>query len=219
MSRVLVWSCTHAPFHHKRAVKFLSQVWNAYRLDTAVCLGDVGDQHGWGRHGRLPDAVGQLCEHKRCLNFCKRLYERFPEVKACFGNHDLRVAKAAQRAGIPSSLHADVAEVYQSPDGWEWDTEFEIDGVLHTHGDQVRGGVQPAMEIAKARGMSAVIGHFHAIAGFRWFYSGGSRFGMNVGCLVDPDSYGMAYAKNFLYKPVLGCGVVIDGVPSFVPLT
>lgn len=34
---------------------------------------------------------------------------------------------------------------------------------------------------------------------------------MNVGCGLDITAYAMAYAKPFPVRPVLGCGVVLDG--------
>jgi hypothetical protein len=34
---------------------------------------------------------------------------------------------------------------------------------------------------------------------------------MAVGCGVDVQSMAMAYGKHFLYKPIISCGIVIDG--------
>jgi hypothetical protein len=36
--------------------------------------------------------------------------------------------------------------------------------------------------------------------------------------MVDVDAYAFQYGKNSKDKPVIGCGVVIDGVPSFIPM-
>jgi hypothetical protein len=37
---------------------------------------------------------------------------------------------------------------------------------------------------------------------------------MQVGCGVDHDKEAMAYGKKYNSKPILGCGVVIDGVTA-----
>ena len=36
---------------------------------------------------------------------------------------------------------------------------------------------------------------------------------MNVGCGVDREHIAMAYGSNFLKKPIVSAGVVIDGHP------
>ena len=37
-------------------------------------------------------------------------------------------------------------------------------------------------------------------------------FGMSVGCGVDRHTAAMDYGIKFTSKPIIGCGVVIDGV-------
>jgi hypothetical protein len=39
-----------------------------------------------------------------------------------------------------------------------------------------------------------------------------------VGCLIDRSAYVFRYGENNKFKPTLGCGVVIKGVPYFVPM-
>lgn len=43
-------------------------------------------------------------------------------------------------------------------------------------------------------------------------------FGLNVGCLIDRSAYVFDYGKGAKFKPTLGCGVVLYGVPKFVPM-
>ncbi len=53
-----------------------------------------------------------------------------------------------------------------------------------------------------------------------WFKTAmASRFNAFAGCLVDSESMAMAYAKNNLPKPILGC-LMIDsaGLPSLVKM-
>lgn len=57
-----------------------------------------------------------------------------------------------------------------------------------------------------------VQGHSHSEAGVWYTQVENHRiFGMNVGCGLDADLLQFNYGKKFNKKPVLGCGVVIDG--------
>jgi hypothetical protein len=41
---------------------------------------------------------------------------------------------------------------------------------------------------------------------------------MNVGCLVDKDSMALAYSRVFKDRPIIGCGIIIDGLPKLLPM-
>jgi len=61
-----------------------------------------------------------------------------------------------------------------------------------------------------------VCGHVHSQAGVAWSAGPGLNvWGMDTGCGVDGDHPAMAYGKHLLSRPVLGCGVVIDGHPYY----
>lgn len=218
MARVLVIGDTHAPFAHPSALDFLADQRRRYRPTVVVHIGDLGDQHGWSRHPRLPDAPGQADEDRLTLGWCRRLYKLFPRVKACIGNHDARVAKAAAKAGLPSRFHLSIPEIYESPAGWEWSDGFLIDNTAFMHGDGY-SGADCALKAARDNRISTVVGHVHSVGGVRFTASQFSRvFGLSTGCLVDPTSIGMQYAKKAPARPVLGSAVVIDGFPIFVPM-
>jgi hypothetical protein len=62
--------------------------------------------------------------------------------------------------------------------------------------------------------MSTVSGHCHSIANINWLAGPNTRlFGMNVGCGIDINHIAMSYGSNYLKKPIVSCGVVIDGHP------
>jgi len=64
-------------------------------------------------------------------------------------------------------------------------------------------------------GMSCVQGHFHEKFGINyWGNSLGLYFSMQVGCLIDDTNYAFAYNNVNLKRPVIGCGLIIDGVPT-----
>lgn len=216
--KVLAFSCTHAPFTHPDALDFLRDLKREYRPDTVVCLGDLGDQHGWSRHERQPDALGQADEDRACLAWCKQLYKVFKDVKACIGNHDTRLAKTNIRAGLPSRFHIGIRELYQSPKGWDWQEMHLVDGTYFLHGDACRTG-EPALFAARALGGSVAIGHYHQKSGVKWEVSPlAKRFALSVGCLVDETSPGMRYAKVSLQRSAIGAAVIIDRVPRWIPL-
>ncbi len=216
---VLTISDTHAPFAHKDALDFLSDLKRRYKPDRVVHIGDLGDQYGWSRHGdRDPDSPGQAEEYEECLKWCYQLYKLFPKVDACVGNHDERLAKAARRAGIPARLYKSVREIYESPRGWKWQQSYLIDDVAYTHGEGFCG-LDCAIKAARFFCRSCVIGHTHSVGGVRWVCSEYARvFGCSTGCLVDPESFGLAYSRKFAAKPVLGSAVIIDGIPQFIPM-
>lgn len=218
MRSSLVLPDLHFPFHHPASLDFLADLRRQYRPKVVVCIGDLGDQHGWSRHDRLPDAPGQAEEYRLTLAACRDLYKLFPRVLACVGNHDTRLAMKALRAGIPSSLHRTVATIYESPRGWQWADAHTVDGVAYEHGHHYKGK-GAALAAARDNRMPTVVGHFHATAGVEYSASRvNTIWGLSVGCLVDAGSPGMAYAKQTAGKPVLGAGVVVDGVPMFVPM-
>lgn len=216
--RVLIIPDTHAPYAHPDALDFLSGLKRRYKPDTVVHIGDLGDQHGWSRHTASPQAKGGADEDTACLAWCKKLYKLFPVVKACIGNHDTRLAKAGERAGVPNRLLATIPQIYESPEGWEWGRQHVIDNVYYCHGDGVRGN-DPAMQAVRLLGISCAIGHYHTLGGVSWLVTTqAERFALSVGCLCDPDAPAFGYAAASLRRSRYGAGVVLDGIPHFIPL-
>lgn len=218
MPTVLILPDLHAPFAHPRALAWLESVRADWAPDTVICIGDLGDQHGWCTHGTNPASPGPATEDERCLAFCRSLYSLFPVVLACTGNHDTRLARKCAAAGIPPRLHRTIAEVYESPPGWVWADHHIVQGVLYLHGEGY-SGKDAALRAALDNGTCTVAGHIHSAAGVQYHASlTQTLWGLSVGCLVDPASPAFAYARAHRRKPVLGCGVVCDGVPLFLPL-
>lgn len=216
--KILAIPDTHAPFAHPRALDFLAALRKGFRPDAVVHLGDLGDQHGWSRHGRLPDAPGQGDEDSATVEWCRAIYRLFPHVLACEGNHDTRLAAACSRAGIPSRLHRTIPEVYGSPPGWDWAESHTVDGIVFEHGEGY-SGADAAVKAAINNGANTVIGHIHSVAGVRYScFRSRCIFGASAGCLVDPRAVGLSYARKCVRKPVLGCLLIENRVPRFVPL-
>ena len=68
-------------------------------------------------------------------------------------------------------------------------------------------------------GMNFIQGHYHTEfrIGF-WSSPENLRFGMNVGCLIIKRTHLHLYSKVNIRRPVLGCGMIINGVPQLIPM-
>lgn len=215
---VLVIPDLQIPFEHKDAFAFINGVADVVAPTRIVCIGDEVDQLALSRYDTDPDAEGAGPELRRAIRHLKKWYDRFPEVQVAISNHTGRVQKAAFKAGIPEAYMRPVEEWMQAPEGWTWEDNFTIDGVRYEHGD-AQGGMYAARNIAIRNRQSTVIGHHHSHGGVYYVANDQEMiFGMNVGCLIDSDSMAFKYARMAAFKPTLGCGVVIKGVPYFIPM-
>lgn len=219
MSRILIIPDLHLPFQHKDAFVFLDAVKEAFGLDEVVCIGDLMDKYTSTRFPKHPVSSGarsELNKVKRILN--KEVYTRYKKMRMCIGNHEMRSEKRIIDAGILPEEMKTLNELYEMPKGWEVKKYFDIDGVRYEHG--VGSGQIAAINRALSNGCSTVIGHVHCFAGvnYRTLINHQQIWGLNVGCLVDQEAYAFYYATEHRYKFTLGCGVILDGVPIFVPM-
>ncbi len=121
-------------------------------------------------------------------------------------------------ARLPKAYLKKYSEIMQYPKGWKLVPHAEIDDVIYEHGERAGGGAV-GRTIAMVNAQSTVYGHHHSGAGVSYFANRKRLlFAMNVGCLIDHESYGLAYAKTGRFMQTLGAGVVVKGVPYFEPL-
>jgi hypothetical protein len=67
--------------------------------------------------------------------------------------------------------------------------------------------------------MCAVQGHFHSRFHITyWANTIGLYWDAHAGCLADMKSLAQAYGKNSLEKGIVGCMVILEGVPRLVPM-
>lgn len=219
MSKTLVIGDTHMPFVHPNYLRFLEEVADAYQPDEIVHIGDLVDHHALARFTSDPDGLSAGHEWKATLNELKRFARVFPKVKWVLGNHDKRPFNRAFDSEIPAAFLRPLAEVYQLPKEWEVAPYFEIDGVRYIHGESA-GGLSSWQNYCTKMGQSTVIGHMHSLGGVRYHRTpNGQLFSMAVGCGVDDETYAFAYGKSHPVRPILGCGLVTDGVEAeFVPM-
>lgn len=208
----------HIPFQHKDALAFLKAVKAKYKPNEVVNLGDFEDWHSISMHDHDPNGLSAGDELEKLRKEAKPFFRLFPKMKICTSNHGSLPFRRAFKYGLPSELIKSYRDILQAPATWTWADYFEIDGIIFEHGDPF-SGQQAAIKAAEQNMQSTVIGHVHSFAGIQ--YSANSRhliFGFNVGCLIDQHAYAFAYAKKIKRKPILGCGVIINGVPVFIPM-
>jgi hypothetical protein len=216
--RVVVISDLQIPFEHKDALNFVKAVYEAVGGTRVVCIGDEVDQMALSRFDPDPEADGAGPELRKALKRLKKWYAAFPEVQVATSNHTGRIQRSAFAAGIPEAYLRPVEDWMQAPEGWTWHDFFEIDGVRYEHGD-AQGGMYAARNLAVRNRQSTVIGHHHSHGGV--LYVANNRemiFGLNTGCLIDSKSIAFKYGRMSAFKPTLGCGVVLEGVPFFIPM-
>lgn len=208
----------HIPFHHKDAFSFLAAVKAKYKPTDIVNLGDLEDWHSISMHDHDPNGLSPGDELKALRLAVKPLFKLFPKMKICTSNHGDLPLRRAFKFGLPSELIKSHKDILQAPDGWELAESWEVDGVIYEHGEAFTGQ-QAAIKSANANMQSTVIGHIHAFAGIQ--YSANQKhliFGFNGGCLIDRAAYAFAYSKKMKAKPILGCGIIKNGIPTFIPM-
>jgi hypothetical protein len=209
----------HAPYEHRDALSFIKETFKHYKVNEYVCAGDEADQHSMSpNHLHDPDGQSPGDERERALEHLRPWYRAFPHMKVCTSNHGARPFRRAFQFGIPSAYLRSYAEFMEAPGGWGWRDSWEIDGVTYLHGEGYSGPLG-ALKCAQAHMAPVVIGHLHSYAGVLFNANPKHLFwGLNAGCLIDRHALAFAYAKNSPAKPILGCGIVRDRIPTFVPM-
>lgn len=212
--RILFISDLHIPYHHPKVFEFLEGLKIRYNPTRVVLLGDELDKHALSFHDSDPDLPSAGDELRKALPYIRRLKELFPVADILESNHGSLLYRKGKHHGIPRHYLKSYNEILEVDDRWKWhfDLTLELpDGqkVYVHHGKNVS-----AIKVAQTMGMSHVSGHYHESFGIQ-YYSTPTQllFGMNAGCLIDRKSLAFAYNNNNLKRPIIGTGLIIDGVP------
>lgn len=211
---------THIPFQHPSYLEFCKEVFREFKVSDVVHIGDEVDLHALSFHDTDPDGLSPGDEANAAKAELKKWFKAFPTVRVCIGNHSYRHLRRAYKCGLPAYYLRNFNEIWEAPAGWRWEMRWQLKGVLFTHGTGSGGKWAHEHQAIKNR-QSTAIGHIHSHGGVKYLANSQNMiWGMNVGCGVDNDSYAMAYGKDFVDKPTLGCGVILnDGrVPLFIPM-
>ena len=224
MSRVLVIGDTHCPAMLPEYPEFLASIYEQWNCDRVVHIGDLADFHAISFHQKQFGLESIEAEVQMAREQVANLTEYFPDVDYLTGNHSALPARQAREVGLPPSMLMSLSDIMDLPDTWKIHPrhyDLVIDGVIYRHGDKGRSNQQNAAFLNAGLEFSSVVqGHFHAQAGVVWGANHKERyFGLQVGCGADPRSPYMSYSTVYAKRPLLGCGVVLDGeFATFEPL-
>lgn len=219
--RILVVPDIHAPYTHKLYLPFLKSLQEQYQPDLVICLGDEVDGHALSFHDSDPnlDAAGPELHLARCT--LGNLHSIFPRMLLCDSNHGSLIYRKAKAHGIPIQYikrYRDILFPQHGAKQWSWRSAWVINTergpVLFKH--QSSG---PALSDASHEGYNVVVGHEHGK--FQVQYAASRQrlyYAALAGCGIDADSLAFAYGKLHKHKPILGCLVILDGVPKLVPM-
>ncbi len=212
--RILVVSDLHAPYTHPDTYEFLKYLKKKYKPTRVILSGDEADFHGISFHDHDPELDNAGRELEKAIEVLEPIYKLFPRAEVLESNHGSLVARRALAHGLSRAYFRTPGEILRAPKGWTW--HFDITTKLpngtscyfhHSKGANV-------LKNSQAMGMSFVQGHHHEKFEIQyWGNPHALLFGMTVGCLVDTKSLALAYNKNNLKRPVIGCGLIIDSQP------
>lgn len=216
---ILIIPDLHAPFMHHQAVDFIKAVINKYGYDVAMCCGDETDGSAISFHGADPNLPSPGHELELAIKQLTPLYSLFPNLLIASSNHGDLLARKMKHHGLPIRALKSMNEILECPSGWKWDFEHVIQMsngkkllLHHSYSSSV-------LRSSQQRGISCVFGHHHSKFSIEyWKNYDDIYFAIFAGCLVDPLSLAMAYAKNIQNRPITGLVRIEDGIPHLIPM-
>jgi predicted phosphodiesterase len=222
---ILILSDLHAPYQHPDALDFIKALIKETGFShrkkghIAVCLGDEIDGHSWSFHDSDPSLLAPADELKEATWFHQDLSKVIPKMSLIDSNHGSLIYRKQKTHGLPMEVFKSYGEILQVPKTWKWTFDLTLkmsngQSVYFHHGKNAN-----VTKLSQSMGMSAVQGHYHEK--FKIEYWGnplGLNWGMQCGCLIDPKSYAFAYNKTNLQRPIIGTGIIQDGIPKLVPM-
>lgn len=211
---------THIPFEHRNYLAFCKEVYKKYSCNTVVHIGDLVDNNTVSFHSKDADGFSAKEEMDKADKVLQKWYKAFPKVKVVQGNHCSLIERKAFHHELPKRVIKDFKDIWNFPKGWEYEYEYFIDGVRYFHGMGYSGKNAHVKAVTDNR-CSCVIGHLHSNAGVEWTASEKDiLFGLATGCGINRKAYAFKYGKDFVRKPILGCGVVLENgtKAQFIPM-
>lgn len=208
----------HVPYHHKDSIEFLKEIKKEYKPDTIINIGDLLDFHAISMHEHNPDLFSAGHELKEAKKYIKELEDIFPKMVEVDSNHSSLVYRRALKFGMSKEFLKNYGD-FLGTKKWEWVDDLALTlsngkRCFFTHGRSA-----DVLKVSQTMGMSCVQGHYHTkfLISY-WANPDNIFFGMNVGCLIDQKNMAFAYAKNFRTRFIIGCGMIIDGIPRLMPM-
>jgi|TARA_R100000084_G_C4653289_1_gene151232 predicted phosphodiesterase len=215
---VLVISDLHIPYHHKDSFDFLREIKKQFKPDFVVNIGDLLDFHAISFHEHNPDLPSIGDELTISKDYIKELESIYPNVTEVHSNHSSLVYRRAIKYGMSAQFLRPYGE-FLGTKKWQWVDDLKLvmsngKSVYFTHGKSA-----DVLKVSQTMGMCCVQGHYHTkfSIGY-WANPDDLYWGMQVGCLINQKSMAFSYAKNFSTRFVLGCGIIIEGMPRLLPM-
>lgn len=213
----------HLPFVGKGFIEFCAKIRDQYKLEHVFCIGDLLDYNAISFWESNPDGFTASTEFHKAVPQLQKMAKLFPRMRITLGNHDMRPMRVARKAGLPSFMIRHPNEIIRAVgegidvSGWDWHISYLVNGnILIEHGEHA--GLKATYDKAVLTSLNVIQGHTHSYGGLMYINDGYTeRYGLNVGCGIDPRAYAFYYAKSHKMKPTLGCGLVKGGVPQFIP--
>ena len=216
--RILVISDMHAPYGHADTVAFLKAIKNKYNPDKIISIGDEIDAASISFHTHDPDLLSPSDEFSAAIKKLNPIYKLFPKMDILESNHGSLVYRRGKAFGLPRHVFKSYREVIQAPKDWNWHHDLIVDtpnGKVYFH----HALSSSVLKSSQATGMNTVFGHHHQSFSIEYWTSGyQTKWAMFVGCLINLKSMAFDYGKNNLKKPIIGCGMIIDGHPKLMKM-
>lgn len=218
MSKVLVVSDIHFPFHCKNSLKKLLKIVKEEKPTHVVQIGDLLDQYVYSKYSKSSDITPKddiLKGLDLAVEFWATIKKLVPKAKRIqvLGNHDVRASKRIGEK-IPElfALYNPLG-IYQfkGVKTLKSDRDFiEIDGVVYCH-----GWLSKSIDHAKYFNKPVAHGHRHRPT---IEYDSARLWSMDVGYMADPKSVPLSYTMSKLSKWTKACGIVENGKPKLIVL-
>lgn len=218
-SVILLISDMHIPYHHKDLIPFLTHLKDKYKPTRVICMGDELDKNSLSYHENDPDLPNAGQELLNSLPTIKEVHNLFPIMDIIESNHGSLVWRKAKTHGIPRHYIKSYNDVLGVDDGWQWHFDLTITlpngQPCYFH----HGKTNNVLRLSQQMGMCAVQGHYHEILGASyWSNPTGLFWGLQVGCMIDDNSYAFAYNNVNIKRPVIGTALIVNGLPVLEPM-
>jgi len=217
----LIIGDTHLPFTHRDYLPWCREVAHEYKVKRTCHVGDIVDNHAISFHDHDPEGMSAGEELIAARKEVARWVKAFPDMHCAVGNHDELGRRQAYGNGIPATYLKSFADVLGLPSTWRFRFNWQFDNAWQmTHGTG-SSGHDAAFKVAVNHRVSTAQGHIHTAAGVKHHASNKDIiWGLQVGCGIDRKAYAFNYGRDFITKPILGCGLVLEGgkLPIFLPM-
>lgn len=216
---IFVISDMHIPYNHQDIIPYFKSIKKKYNPDRVICIGDELDNHAMSYHESDPDVFSAGYELKRGREIIKQVEAIFPEMDIVDSNHGSLYYRKAKSSGIPKEAMVPYNHLLDVGDGWKWHFDLTI---TMSDGNEVyfhHGKTSDALTLSQRSGMCAVQGHYHSRYKIDyWSNTNGLYWGMQVGCMIDDNALAFSYNKNTTDRPIIGCGLIENGIPRLLPM-